>query len=130
MTNKKLPILVPLSVLCSKFSQDPGLPYLLDIIQVHSYILMKANKESVLERPGAQWFLWSFPIPVMPVRGTCCTGSRAGEGWPLVLFIAKEAAWGSVVCPQRPGRNSTGALPFAGQISPVCSPCQGVPRLH
>lgn len=44
VTNKKLPVSLPLSVMHAEYCPDPGLPYLLNIFQVHSF-LTKAKQE-------------------------------------------------------------------------------------
>lgn len=44
VTNKKLPISLPLSVVLAEYCQDPGWPYLLNIFEVHSQLLFNESK--------------------------------------------------------------------------------------
>lgn len=70
----------------SKFGQDPGLPYLLDIMQAHSYIFMKANKESVQCPWKGLWLNGScglFPNP------RCWSEAPATQA----LVLAKAGPW-------------------------------------
>lgn len=72
VTYKKLPISVPLCVIRLVFGRDPGLPHLLDVTQVHSYLLMKAKQASV---PGK--VLW--------LNGSCGLFHTHGVGRRHVL---------------------------------------------